>query len=150
MKKVNMWFMAMIVLAAAASLAYAGSFPQPSITNFKKADKYYNGSYLYNCVFYARWLQPKLPTGMTTLAQKKGHIKTYTPKKGEVAILDIYGNIGHVAYVAGVDNSGKEKSITLYEANYPAGVERKRVLKGKDKSIKDIEKQYHIIGYWKP
>lgn len=113
MRKLKVWFMALFVMLMATSLAYAGSFPTPSITNFKKGDTYYNASYLYNCVFYARWLQPKLPSGLTTLADKKKKINSSTPKKKSVAILDIYGNIGHVAYVADVDDSGKEKSITL-------------------------------------
>lgn len=154
-----------VVMLAAASLAYAGSFADPA-TNFKSGDKYYNASggcgfpgnnydyKPYNCVCYAKWLVSSFGKGAypggLSLADKKSHIKTYEPKKGRVAIIAIGLPYGHAAYVADVDDSGKEKSITLYESNNPSGVERKRVLKGKDKSIKDIEKKYGIIGYWKP
>jgi hypothetical protein len=143
--------MALIVIVglAVSSLALAGSITQ-STTNFKKGDKYYNKSYLGNCVLYARWLQPKLPYGLNTLAQKKAVINSSKPKTKNVAILDVYGNIGHVAYVADVDDSGKDVSITIYEANFPSGIERKRVIKGHNVSIKDLEKHAKIVGYYKP
>jgi surface antigen len=148
-KRLFMTLIITMVLAASSSLALAGSITQ-STTNFKKGDKYYNKSYLGNCVLYARWLQPKLPYGLNTLAQKKAVINSSKLKPKSVAILDVYGNIGHVAYVADVDDSGKDVSITIYEANFPSGVERKRVIKGHNVSIKDLEKYAKIFGYYKP
>lgn len=148
MKKLKVFLMAMFVVMMASSFAYAGSFSYTT-TNFKRGDAYYNASYLYNCVSYARWLQPALPYGLFTLADKKAIINSSKPKKKSVAIINV-GNYGHVAYVADVDDSGSSQSITLYEANYPSGVERKRVLKGKDKSVKDIGKNFGIVGYWQP
>ncbi len=167
MRTMKACFIAIFILVVAVSVSTAGSFSD-SATSFKPGDKYYNASYLDNCVLYARWLQKtKLPSGLCTLADKKAIIKTSSnPKKGYVAVLDIFTQpadgycngklvkkgtpVGHVAYVADTDNSGKEKSITLYEANNPGHNERKHVLKGKDKSMKDIEKHFNIIGYWKP
>lgn len=149
MKKLKVFLTVMFVVMMASSFAYAGSFSYTT-TNFKRGDKYYNSSYLYNCVSYARWLQPALPYSLFTLADKKAIINSSKPKKKSVAIINVGNSIGHVAYVADVDDSGSSRSITLYEANYPSGVERKRVLKGKDKSVKEIGKYFGIVGYWKP
>lgn len=148
MKKMKVVLTAIFVVMMASSFAYAGSFSYTT-TNFKKGDKYYNASHRYNCVTYARWLQPALPYGLFSLADKKAIIKSSSPKKNSVAIINVGNSVGHVAYVADVDDSGSSRSITLYEANYPSGVERKRVLKGKDKSVKDIGKNFGIVGYWK-
>jgi len=165
MKKLKVWFMAAFIMLVATSLANAGSFSDPA-TPFKKGDKYYNASggcgypgysydyKPYNCVCYAKWLVSSFGKGAYPgglyLGDKKKHILTQEPKKGRVAIIEIGLPYGHAAYVADVDDSGKEKSITIYESNNPPGVERKRVLKGKNESIKEIQKKFKIAGYWKP
>lgn len=131
--------------------AFAGGSIKEIVKVLKPGDKDYNSSYRYNCVFYARWLTGgALPSGLSDLTGKKSIINTDKPKKSRVAIMDIYGNIGHVGYVLDADTSGDNLSITLLEANYPSGVIRKRTIKGKNVKLKDLHKFAKILGYWKP
>lgn len=79
-------------------------------------------SYACNCVKWVRCARvPSLPYGLDTLADKKKIINSYTPAVGSVAVMDIYGDVGHLAYVAAVftDSSGNVM-IRVEEANYDA------------------------------
>jgi hypothetical protein len=60
------------------------------------------------------------------------------------------GSVGHVAYISDVDDSGKNLSITLYEANYKTCKITKRTIKGSNVKMSDLEKYANIKGYWKP
>jgi hypothetical protein len=163
MQKFKVTVLVIFGLLMASSFAYAGSYSSTS-TKFNSGDTWYKaydsaGYYLPgNCVRYVRWLVKAkdgntLPgSNLNDLSSKKAICtKTdYSNLKKKCVVAINVGSVGHLAYVADIDNSGSTKSITLYEANYPSTGEYKRVLKGKDYSLKQIAAKYKIVGYWKP
>jgi len=126
-------------------------------SNVVFAEKIATGPSGNNCVEYAKSLVPELKrySGLWFLDDKKQIINSDKPKKGRVAVINP-GNrdketgkiIGHLAIVISVDDEGKNKSITIQEANFPSPGIYKRKVSGK--KIDDVEKELHIIGYFKP
>lgn len=57
-----------------------------------------------NCVYYARDRQPKLPTGLTTCADKKSKVNSHTPAPGCVLFRTGDPTYCHAAYVTKVSN----------------------------------------------
>lgn len=57
-----------------------------------------------NCVYYARDRQTKLPSGLTTCADKKSKINSYTPSPGCVLFRTGDPTYCHAAYVTKVSN----------------------------------------------
>lgn len=70
-----------------------------------------------NCVSYARCRQPRLPTGLTSYADKRAKINRSTAKAGCVAVINTGSYYGHVAYVTKV-SGGK---VHIAEGNWPSG-----------------------------
>lgn len=98
------------------------------------------------CVLFARKLVPALPYGLFDFEDKKRIIKSKTPKKGRVAIIDVGNSVGHVAVVVDVDKKGKNKCITIRESNFPrAGIWER---KAKASDLSKAEKELRIIGYF--
>jgi hypothetical protein len=147
MKKALATIVMVLAIFMVANVSQAGSVTQ-TIEYITSGSKY-NAAYVCNCVDYARWLTGgKLPTGLTTLSGKLKIINTSTPKEGRVAIMAV-GPYGHVGYVSSVDDSGKNLSITIYEANYKTCKITKRTIKGTNCKMSDLEKYASIKGYWK-
>lgn len=70
-----------------------------------------------NCVYYARCRQPRLPTGLTSYADKRAKINRSTAKAGCVAVINTGSYYGHVAYVTKVSGS----KVYIAEGNWPSG-----------------------------
>ena len=90
-----------------------------------------------NCVIWARGKVPSLPYGLWTLNDKKKIINAQNPKKGNVAIMNVGGNVGHVSFVKYV---GKNH-LTIQEANYKSCKISER---------HDTAKALKIVGYFQP
>ncbi len=68
-----------------------------------------------NCVYRARCLQPRLPLGLTTWADKRSKINSQVARVGCVAMIYTGSQWGHVAYVADKHADG---TITIREGNW--------------------------------
>lgn len=68
-----------------------------------------------NCVAYAK-SRGAVPIGMSTLEQKKSHIKSRVPSPGKIGITS-EGPIGHLVYVEEV----KRDTIVISEGNFIHG-----------------------------
>jgi len=104
-----------------------------------------------NCVFYARWRVPSLPSGLTPYSGKKAIINlksSDTPRKNDVAIINSGSSYydtklrrtivtGHVAVVDGAKNG----IITISESNWGGCGFRTR-----NGTAKDLK----IDGYFRP
>ena len=69
-----------------------------------------------NCVYTARAIVPSLPTGITSLNEKRAIINSYIPKEGSIAIGHSWYTkpntyYGHVSYVESVNNDGTITTI---------------------------------------
>lgn len=95
-----------------------------------------------NCVLWLRTYRVKtLPRGLETLVGKKKIINSNEPKVGSVAVMDIFGDVGHVAYVTAVNSDG---TITVDEANYKAC----KITSGR--TGKPSDKGFQVLGYYVP
>ena len=95
-----------------------------------------------NCVLWLRaYRVPSLPRGLDTLAGKKKIINSSEPKVGSVAVMNIFGDVGHVAYVTAVNSDG---TITVDEANYKAC----KITSGR--TGKPSDKGFQVLGYYVP
>jgi CHAP domain-containing protein len=95
-----------------------------------------------NCVLWLRTYRVKtLPRGLDTLAGKKKIINSTEPKVGSVAVMNIFGDVGHVAYVTAVNSDG---TITVDEANYKAC----KITSGR--TGKPSDKGFQVLGYYVP
>lgn len=129
-----------IALLGASLPALAEVPPEP----IKPGDKYYRPEYACNCVDYARAFVPSLPRNLWTTEDKKRIKNTSSPKKGRVAIH----NFNHVSVVVDVDDSGKNQSLSIVEANFKTCQLTRRTARGKD--MGKLEKELNIYGYYKP
>ena len=68
-----------------------------------------------NCVYRARCLQPRLPTGLTSWSDKLNRVNSHRPRVGCVAMIYTGSAYGHVAYVADRHADG---TITIKEGNW--------------------------------
>jgi hypothetical protein len=68
-----------------------------------------------NCVYRARCLQPRLPTGLTYWRDKLAKINSHTARPGCVAMIYTGSAYGHVAYVSDKHADG---TITIREGNW--------------------------------
>ena len=91
-----------------------------------------------NCVYRARCLQPRLPTGLTSWSDKLNRINSHTPRVGCVAMIYTGSAYGHVAYVADRHADG---TITIKEGNWVGDTCSSR--RGTPGSL-------NIRGYWCP
>ena len=57
-----------------------------------------------NCVYYARDRQPKLPSGLTTCADKKSKVNSHSPAAGCVLFRTGDPTYCHAAYVTSVSS----------------------------------------------
>ena len=98
-----------------------------------------------NCVAFARYMVPNLPSGLYSIGDKRAIINTYSPAVGSIAIT--YGNnpdgsvnydteVGHVAYVEAVNGD----QITTLNGGWGIHIER----------ITGTAAEQGIIGYWSP
>lgn len=95
-----------------------------------------------NCVLWLRTYRVKtLPRGLETLVGKKKIINSSEPKVGSVAVMDIFGDVGHVAYVTAVNSDG---TITVDEANY----EDCKITSGR--TGKPSDQGFRVLGYYVP
>ena len=97
-----------------------------------------------NCVAFARYMVPNLPSGLYSIGDKRAIINTYSPEVGSIAIT--YGNnpdgsvnydteVGHVAYVEAVNGD----QITTLNGGWD-GIHIER--------ITGTAAEQGIIGYW--
>jgi hypothetical protein len=94
-----------------------------------------------NCVLWLRANRVQnLPHGLDTLDGKKKIINSNKPIVGSVAVMDIFGDIGHVAYVIAVNDDG---TLEVEEANFKSCTLTKR--KGREN-----DKDFKVIGYYNP
>ncbi len=100
------------------------------------------------CVTYARSRVPKLPYGLTTLAQKKAIINSYSCSAGSVAIIDGVAYYGHVAVVEGCFTSQTSGAIRITETNWQKGKRTER--RASNTSITKAAQELKILGYFKP
>jgi hypothetical protein len=91
-----------------------------------------------NCVYRARCLQPRLPTGLTTWSDKLGKINSHTPRVGCVAMIYTGSQWGHAAFVADKHADG---TLTLKEGNWISGQCSQR---------RGTPSHLNIRGYWCP
>jgi hypothetical protein len=91
-----------------------------------------------NCVYRARCLQPRLPTGLTTWGDKLGKINSHTPRVGCVAMIYTGSQWGHAAFVADKHADG---TLTLKEGNWISGQCSRR---------RGTPSRLNIRGYWCP
>ena len=91
-----------------------------------------------NCVYFARYKVPSLPTGLTSLQDKKNIINGYTAKVGAIAITTGNSSYGHVAYVEAVDGD----MVTTLNGGWKDGTHIGRWTAS--------ESTQGIIGYWYP
>lgn len=89
-----------------------------------------------NCVAFARYKVPSLPSGLWTLQDKKNIINSYTPKVGAIAITTGNSSAGHVAYVEAVNGA----QITTLNGGWEDGTHIGRY-------TATAEAQ-GIVGYW--
>lgn len=95
-----------------------------------------------NCVLWLRANRvPSLPRGLETLEGKRKIINSTKPTVGSVAVMDIYGDVGHVAYVSKVKADG---SIVVEEANY------KTCKVTMDRTGKPSDGTFKVLGYFRP
>lgn len=91
-----------------------------------------------NCVYFARYKVPSLPTGLISLQDKKNIINGYTAKVGAIAITTGNSSAGHVAYVEAVDGN----MVTTLNGGWKDGTHIGRWTSS--------ESTQGIIGYWYP
>jgi hypothetical protein len=91
-----------------------------------------------NCVYRARCLQPRLPTGLTSWSDKVGKINSHTPRVGCVAMIYTGSYYGHVAFVADRHADG---TITIKEGNWIGNTCSSR---------RRTPANLNIRGYWCP
>jgi surface antigen len=130
-----------ILLSAAVGLATLSSIASAAITTTELAYR------RIECVIYVREIVKSLPYGLTTWADKKRIINSYTCKPGSVAIIQVpsgaAAQYGHVAYVDACGKTG----ITIREANFRRDTITRRVA---TPNIAQAEKELRIVGYWRP
>lgn len=90
-----------------------------------------------NCVYYARDRQPKLPTGLTTCADKKSKVNSNTPAAGCVIFRTGDPTYCHAAYVTKVANG----NVYYDQANWTPCKCSSDYLSTSSSSI---------LGYWCP
>lgn len=98
-----------------------------------------------NCVYFARSINPDLPTSLYTLQNKVDILlngkpnrnEWGTPAVGDVAVVQTGDTPGHLATVASVDSEGNP---TFVESNWVAGTVGMR---GTNKNSDSI------VGYWR-
>lgn len=98
-----------------------------------------------NCVYFARSINPDLPSGLYTLQQKIDTLlggkpnrnEWGTPSVGDVAVIKTGDAPGHLATVASVDSKGNP---TFIESNWIAGTVGMRASDKNNQSI---------MGYWR-
>lgn len=78
-------------------------------------------TYRTNCVKFARYMVPSLPTGLTSWSSKKAIINSKTAVEGSVAIVKTSNVYGHVAYVEKV----KGNTITTLDGNWGSRIVRR-------------------------
>jgi hypothetical protein len=91
-----------------------------------------------NCVYRARCLQPRLPTGLTTWSQKLGRINSHSPRHGCVAMIYTGSAYGHVAFV---DSRNADGTITIREGNW---------INNTCSSRRRTPSALNVRGYWCP
>lgn len=91
-----------------------------------------------NCVYRARCLQPRLPTGLTTWRDKLNRVNSHTPRVGCVAMIFTGSQWGHVAYVSGKHADG---TITIREGNW---------IGDSCSSRRRTPSALNVRGYWCP
>lgn len=91
-----------------------------------------------NCVYRARCLQPRLPSGLTYWSQKLALVNSNTPKVGCVAMIYTGSQYGHVAYVSDKHTDG---TITIREGNW---------IGDSCSSRRRTPANLNIRGYWCP
>lgn len=91
-----------------------------------------------NCVYRARCLQPRLPTGLTTWGDKLSRVNSSTPRVGCVAMIYTGSTWGHAAYVADRHADG---TLTIKEGNWVGD---------SCSSRRNTPGALNIRGYWCP
>jgi len=105
----------------------------------------YDGVNGGNCVFYTRETYPNMPSGLTSIENRRKWVDTYgftlsenIPQIGDV-VHTSEGDVGHTAKIIGFDANG---NMVLDEANYRAG----QVTQGRLLALDDPK----VIGFWNP
>lgn len=130
------------VILGVALLPNIGTRSQKVIAETTRTIRTAADDFECNCVLWLRaYRVPKLPRGLQTLAGKKKIINSSDPKVGSVAVMDILGDVGHVAYVTAVNSDG---TITVDEANYKAC----QITSGR--TGKPTDKGFKVLGYYVP
>ena len=96
-----------------------------------------------NCVLFARYMVPSLPSGLNTLNDKKKIINTNTPSAGAIAVTPGNSIAGHVAYVESV--SGNQ--VTLLHGGF---ADANGNLTGIIKRTRGTAQEQSILGYFHP
>ncbi len=91
-----------------------------------------------NCVYRARCLQPRLPSGMTYWSDKLRIANSQTARVGCVAMIYTGSQYGHAAFVSDKHADG---TITIREGNWIGGSCSSR--RGRPANL-------NIRGYWCP
>ena len=94
-----------------------------------------------NCVAFARYKVPSLPSGLYSMQDKINIINSHTPEAGVIAITSGNSSYGHVAYVESVSGG---TVVTLNGGFSGSGLD------GHIVRIAGTESEQGIVGYWKP
>lgn len=97
-------------------------------------------STITNCVAFARYKVPSLPSGMNSAAEMKSHINSHTPKAGAIAIYSYQ----HVSYVESVNGN------TVVTLNGGFRQTENGPFTGHIERITGTPSELSIEGYWVP
>lgn len=143
-KSIMLVFTLVLMLFLSLPMVYTGStvWAQRQFTEITDYD-YLPWTTRTNCVAFARYKVPSMPTGLTG-ANKRSLINSYTPKAGAVAIYSYQ----HVSYVESVNGS----RITTLDGGivYPKKHPKEGQFTGHIARISGTQSELSIIGYWIP
>ena len=102
-----------------------------------------------NCVLFARYKTPSLPSNLRTYEDKiqnaKNREATEVPSQGWIAIENTDSKWGHVAWVKSASKDGDTITVTTHDGNWSNGKQKNRIYErtGTTSELK-------IKGYYAP